>query len=86
MSRTGEVMHKRNFKIDADFGSSAGVKATVCLGTIETSSGIKNRIEAVVHLPADTRLQEGEAVAFTGTLQRVDRFARKFFIAEAITT
>ncbi|MFT5531591.1 MAG: hypothetical protein ACI91O_001618 [Candidatus Poriferisodalaceae bacterium] len=80
-----EVLARRPYRIDTDFGNDPGVKATIRLGTVQTSR-IVNRIEAVIQLGPDVNRRLGSQVKSTGTLLRIDRFSRKFYIGNAVVT
>ena len=79
---TGTVTATRAFTSDRDF-SSPGVRATVLVYRIDDSPLVTNQVQAIVHLPADTTIENDQAIRFRGHLHRVDRTMRTFYVADA---
>jgi len=78
---SGTVTAAHSYRHDSDFGEGPGTKATLLLGGAGRSSLISNEVHAVVQLPNSAVLATDQTIAFSGVLFRVDRFARKLYIA-----
>ncbi|MDW3217458.1 MAG: hypothetical protein R8F63_02490 [Acidimicrobiales bacterium] len=80
---SAEVESSRDYRSDRDFGDEPGTKTTMRIGSVGASTLMSNRVRAIVDLPADSDVDRGDTIAFTGTLLRVDRFTRTIYVADA---
>ena len=86
VSWAGTLESASSFKFDFDFGSEGGVKALLTILEDDSDSIGSRAIKAVVGFPKGTEGLEdrvGQQVSFSGTLKKVDGFARKVFVTEA---
>ncbi len=80
---SGTVDSTRSFRSDSDFGSEPGTKATIHIGSLGDSRLVTSQVHAIVHLPADVKLERNQEIEFTGTLVRVDRYMRNLYVSLA---
>lgn len=79
----GEVERFSPYRSDTDFGEGPGIKAVVVVGAPGRSQLISAEVRAVVQLPSTVALRNGNVISFSGTLRRVDRFARQIYVTDA---
>ena len=83
VSWTGTVVRFTSFRHDTDFGEGPAIKATVLLGGSGRSRVVSNEVHAVIRLPDGAAIQRDSEIHFSGTLMRIDRFARKLYVDRA---
>jgi len=79
----GTVTTIHQYRHDPDFGEGPGSKVTVLIGNTGTKGLISNEVHAVVQLPAEVDVRRDTEISFIGTLQAVDRFGRKLYVANS---
>lgn len=81
----GALKHASEFSDDLDFPDSVGSKAVVTVATVSTDLYGANDIDAIVQLPkgAVDHLERGDALAFSGTLEKIDPFMRNIYVTGA---
>ena len=55
----------------------------ITLGSLGDGVLITNRVQAVVQLPPDAGVRRGDDITVQGTLVRLDRYMRNFYLADA---
>lgn len=79
---SGEVDSERPFTFDSNFDGE-GVRAVVNVGSLGDGVLITNRVQAIVHLPTGTEVERDDQITVEGTLIRLDRYMRNFYLANA---
>jgi len=81
----GKLLAAEPYTFDFVFGSGGGVKATLSIHRVETTSFGDGDVKAVVRLPVGTSgldARIGETVRFRGSLLKVDGLAKKVFVQD----
>ncbi len=79
---SGTVDGVRPYRYDSDF-EGEGTRAVLTIGSLGDGVLITNRVQAVVQLPPDVGLRRGDELTVSGTLVRLDRYMRNFYLADA---
>jgi hypothetical protein len=76
----GRVKDVRRYDRDLDFGPAPGTKVVVTMATIEHDLYGQTAIDAVVQLPTNATVHEGDTISFSGVLMRVDPLMRNVYV------
>lgn len=79
---SGQVDGARPFRYDSDFDGE-GTRVVITIGSLGDGVLITNRVQAVVQLPPDVGVRRGDDITVQGTLIRLDRYMRNFYLADA---